>query len=433
MSPTQQAILGIVILLVLMLLEMPVAFAMFAVGFLGLWMAADFTVALNILGSDIWLQLGSYGMSVVPLFVFMGNIAFRTGVTNDLFDTAFKWIGQFRGGLAATTIAASTAFGAICGSNGATTATMGTIALPIMKKYKYDDALACGAVATGGTLGVMIPPSVVLIIVALQTNLSIAKLFIATIPAGIMLAMFMIAVVFITCARNKDLGPAGPKTTWLEKIKSVTGIIETLILFIFVMAGMFLGWFTPTEGGAFGSAGAIIIGLIRRKLKWDGFKRAVMDTISTSTMVVMLVAGAVVLGRFLTYTRLPQSMADWVSTVNVPRFWVLMLVILVYVVGGALTDALGFLTLSVPVFFPLIIALGYDPIWFAVLVNTITTFGAITPPVGLCLYIVKGLRPEVPIQTIFKGAVWFMPAFAVTIALLIAFPQIITGIVSGGS
>jgi tripartite ATP-independent transporter DctM subunit len=432
MTPTQQAILGIVILLVLMLLEMPVAFAMFAVGFLGLWLAADLTVALNILGSDIWIQLGSYGMSVVPLFVFMGNIAFRTGVTTDLFESAFKWIGQFRGGLAATTVAASTAFGAICGSNGATTATMGTIALPIMKKYKYDDALACGAVATGGTLGVMIPPSVVLIIVALQTNLSIAKLFIATIPAGILLAVFMIAAVFIACARNKNLGPAGPKTTWLEKIKSLGGVIETLMLFVFVMAGMFLGWFTPTEGGAFGSAGAILIGLVRRKLKWEGFKRAVMDTISTSTMVVMLVAGAVVLGRFLTFTRLPQTMADWVATVDVPRFWVLMLVIVVYVVGGMLTDALGFLTLSVPVFFPLIIAMGYDPIWFAVLVNTITTFGAITPPVGLCLYIVKGLRPEVPIQTIFKGAVWFMPAFAVTIALLIAFPQIITGIVSSG-
>jgi tripartite ATP-independent transporter DctM subunit len=432
MTPTQQAILGLVVLLVLMLLEMPVALAMAAVGFLGLWAAAGMVPALNVLGSDMWEQLGSYGMSVVPLFVLMGNIAFRTGVTNDLFEAAFKWIGQLRGGLAATTVVASTAFGAICGSNGATTATMGTIALPIMKKHGYDDALAAGSVAAGGTLGVMIPPSVVLIIVGIYTNLSIAKLFIATIPAGIILSLTMVGIVFLISARNRKLGPAGPKTTWAEKVRALGGVVETLLLFAFVMAGMFLGWFTPTEGGAFGSAGAVLIGLVRRKLKWDGFKKAVMDTISTSTMVVMLVAGAVILGRFLTYTQLPQTLANWVAEMNVPRFWVLILVMIVYVIGGALTDALGFLTLSLPVFFPLIIALDYNPYWFAIIVNTITAFGAITPPVGLCLYIIKGLRPEIPMETIFKGASWMMPAFPIAVAILVVFPQLITGLVGGG-
>jgi tripartite ATP-independent transporter DctM subunit len=426
MSDVTVALIGIIILVILMFLEMPVAFCMFVVGFVGLWIIQGKTQAFNVIGSDIWEQFSSYGMSVVPMFIFMGNIAFRTGVTNDLFNTAYKWVGQVRGGMAVTTILASACFGAICGSNAATCATMGTIALPIMSNYKYDDALNAGSVATGGTLGVMIPPSVVLIVIGIQYNLSIAKLFVAEIPAGLMLTVLFAITVLLICWRRPKLGPAGPKTSFKEKMIALSGVIETIVLFVFVIGGMFAGWFTPTEGGAFGSAGAIIISLIRRHLTWARFKAAVWDTISTSVMVLLLVAGAVVLGRFLTAAYLPSALAEWVTGLNVQRFWVLMVITVVYILGGMFTDALGFLTLSVPVFFPLAEALQYNIVWFAVYVTVLTTFGAISPPVGINLYIVKGLRPDIPIATIIRGALWFVPAYAVTLLILIALPGIIT-------
>ena len=426
MSDVTIALIGIAILIILMFLEMPVAFCMFVVGFVGLWVIQGKTQAFNVIGSDIWEQFSSYGMSVVPMFIFMGNIAFRTWVTNDLFNTAYKWVGQVRGGMGVTTVLASAAFGAICGSNAATCATMGTIALPIMSKYNYSDALNTGSVAAGGTLGVMIPPSVVLIVIGIQYNLSIAKLFVAEIPAGLMLTVLFAVTILLICWRRPSIGPAGPKTSFKEKMVALSGVIETLALFVLVIGGMFAGWFTPTEGGAFGSAGAIIISLIRRHLTWARFKAAVWDTIATSVMVLLLVAGAVVLGRFLTAAYLPSALAEWVTGLNVPRFWVLMVITVVYILGGMFTDALGFLTLSVPVFFPLAEALQYNIVWFAVFVTVVTTFGAISPPVGINLYIVKGLRPDIPIATIIKGAMWFVPSYALTLAILVALPGIIT-------
>jgi tripartite ATP-independent transporter DctM subunit len=426
MSDVTIALLGIVVLVVLMLLEMPIAFAMFIVGFMGLFIVAGPQPAMNILGSDLWEGFASYGMSVVPLFVFMGNLTFRAGVTLDLFRAAYAWVGHRRGGMAGTTIAASTGFAAICGSNAATCATMGTIALPEMKKYRYDDSLSCGAVTVGGSLGVVIPPSVVLIIIALQTEQSIARLFMGAVIPGLLLSGLFLGTISLLCKRNAALGPAGEKVSLKERILALNGVVETLVLFMLVIGGMYAGWFTPTEGGAAGSFGALVIALVRRKLTWSGFKLAVLDTLHTSAMVILLVVGAVVLGRFLTFTRLPYVLADWVVTQQIPDLAVLVVIIFVYILGGMFTDALGFLTLSVPVFFPLAAALGFNLIWFAVVVNIITTMGAITPPVGMCVFITKGLRPEVPIQTIMKGAAWFLPAYVIVISLLIAFPQVVT-------
>jgi len=438
MSQTTIALLGLLILIVLMFLRMPIAFAMFFAGFIGMWWAAGWPQALNIIGADTWEQFASYGLSVVPLFVFMGNIAFRAGVTSDLYNAAYKWVGHTRGGMAGTTIVASTGFAAICGSNAATCATMGTIALPIMKKYRYDDALSTGSVAVGGTLGVIIPPSVVLIIIALQTEQSIAKLFVADVIPGLILSALFIGTIYVLCRRNPALGPAGPKTTFKEKVLSLKGIIETLILFLFVIGGMYAGWFTPTEGGAAGSAGALVIALVRRKLHWPQFKLAVRDTINTSAMVIMLVVGAVVLGRFLAYTRLPYTLSEWVTTLDISPLAVVGVIMVVYILGGMFSDALGFLTLSVPVFFPLVMALEWptaDPVanavWFSVLLNLLTTMGAITPPVGICLYITKGLAPDVKLETVTKGALWFIPAYVIVIALIIFVPQIVTSIVHG--
>ncbi|MEW5920834.1 MAG: TRAP transporter large permease [Bacillota bacterium] len=424
MSSTTIALLGILFMFILMMLRMPVGFSMFFAGFIGFSYYVSPKAAYGMLSTDIWGGLASYGLSVVPMFVFMGQIAFRSGVTENLYAAAYKWVGNLRGGMAATTIAASTAFAAICGSNAATAATMGTIALPQMKKYGYNAALSTGSVAAGGTLGVVIPPSVVLIVIALQTEQSIARLFIANIIPGLLLsALFLLTVLFV-CMKYPDMGPAGPKTTFREKMASLPGAIEPLILFALVIGGLYLGWFTPTEAGAAGSFGALIIALLQRKLNWKAFTLAVTDTLRISTMVMILITGAVAFGRFLTVTRLPFALSEWAASLPVPPFVVLLVVVFIYVLGGALMDALGFLTLSIPIFFPLALSLGYDPVWYTVLITVITTMGAITPPVGVNAFIVKGLSPDVSMDTIFKGIFMFMAAYVVCITLLWVFPQI---------
>lgn len=424
MTPTTVAVVGLVLMFVLMLFRMPIGFAMFLAGVLGIGYISSPQAAFNILRSDIWGNFSSFGLSVIPLFVFMGQIAFRSGVTEGLYNAAYKWVGQLKGGMGATTIAASTAFAAICGSNSATAATMGTIALPEMKKYGYDRALSAGSVAAGGTLGVVIPPSVVLIVIALQTEQSITRLFIANIIPGLLLAGMFLLTVLLICMKNPELGPAGPKTSFKEKLSALPGVIESLLLFAIVIGGLYKGWFTPTEAGAAGSFGALLLALIQKKLTWEKFNLAVTDTLRISAMVIILVTGAVIFGRFLAMTRLPFELAEWAAALPIPSIFILMVVILIYLVGGALMDALGFLTISIPIFFPLATALGYDPLWYTVLITLITTMGAITPPVGVNAYIVNGLAPDIAIETVFKGVSYFLLAYIVCIILLLVFPQI---------
>ncbi len=424
MSDVTLAMLGIVFMFLLMLLRMPVGFAMFFAGFVGFSIVVSPRAAVSILSTDIWAGFASYSLGVIPMFVFMGQIAFRTGVTENLYSAAYKWVGHMKGGMAGTTIAASTAFAAICGSNAATTATMGTIALPEMKKFNYSPMLSTGSVAAGGTLGVVIPPSVVLIIIAIQTEQSIIRLFVANIIPGLLLAGLFMLTVILVCLKYPHLGPAGPKSAIMEKIKSLSGVIEPLVLFFLVIGGLYAGWFTPTEAGAAGSFGALVISLVQRKLNWQSFSLAILDTLRVSAMVMILVGGAVAFGRFLTVTRLPYVLAEWAVDLPISSLFILLIIIFIYIIGGAVMDALGFLTLSIPIFFPLAMALGYEPIWYTVLICIITTMGAITPPVGINAFIVKGLAPEVPMEEIFKGVGLFMFAYVICIVLLIAFPQI---------
>ncbi len=424
MSDVTLAVLGIVFMFLLMLLRMPVGFAMFFAGFVGFSIVVSPRAAVSILSSDIWAGFASYSLGVIPMFVFMGQIAFRTGVTENLYSAAYKWVGHMKGGMAGTTIAASTAFAAICGSNAATTATMGTIALPEMKRFNYSPMLSTGSVAAGGTLGVVIPPSVVLIIIAIQTEQSIIRLFVANIIPGLLLAGLFMLTVILVCMKYPHLGPAGPKSSFMEKIRSLSGVVEPLVLFFLVIGGLYAGWFTPTEAGAAGSFGALVISLVQRKLSWNNFSLAVMDTLRISAMVMILVGGAVAFGRFLTVTRLPYILAEWAVDLPISSLFILLIIIFIYIIGGAVMDALGFLTLSIPIFFPLAMALGYEPIWYTVLICIITTMGAITPPVGINAFIVKGLATEVPMEEIFKGVGLFMMAYVITIVLLILFPQI---------
>ena len=424
MSPNTAAVLGLILLLVLMALRMPVSFAMILAGFLGNAYMISTDAALYMLATNVWGQLSSYGLSVIPLFVFMGQLAYHSGITERLYDAAHKWVGRLPGGLAGTTILSSAGFAAICGSNSATSATMGTIALPEMKRYNYDRALSTGSVAIGGTLGVVIPPSVVLIIIAVQTEQSITQLFMASIVPGIIHTALFLMTVLLLCLRNPSLGPPGPRTTMRQKLVSLTGAIEAIILFLLVLGGLYAGWFTPTEAGAAGTFGALVIGLTRRKLSTKEFIKSISETIRISSMVVLLITGAVIFGRFLTVTRLPFELADWASSLNVPREAILFVVLLIYLVGGCLMDALGFLVVTIPIFYPLAEALGFDPVWYTVVITLVTTMGAVTPPVGVNVYIVSGLSPDIPIGTIFKGVSIFLIAYVICLVLLFIFPQV---------
>ncbi|PIC64933.1 C4-dicarboxylate ABC transporter permease [Sporosarcina sp. P13] len=419
------AVLGILTLFLFMFLRMPISFSMFIVGFIGLVVAVSPKAAFNVLSADLWNQFSSYSLSVIPLYILMGEVVFRTGITEKMFESAYKWVGHFRGGMASTTILASAGFASICGSNSATAATMGTMALPELDKYKYDKALSTGSIATGGTLGIIIPPSTVLIVLALQMEVSVKDLFVASIIPGIFLTTLLIVTIIYLCAKSPQLGPAGERSSIKERLFSLVGVIPVAGLFIFVIGGLFFGLFTPTESGAFGAFGAIIISLVMGKMNRKNFHAAMAGTLRSSSMVLMLVVGALVFGRFLTVTRLPYAVAEWVTNLPVPPVFVLIAILIVYVIGGSIMDALGFLIISIPIFYPTILALGYDPIWFAVLLCVVTSMGAITPPVGVNVFVVQGLTKETPITTVFKGASYFLVAYIAFIALLIMFPQII--------
>ncbi|MBU2547716.1 MAG: TRAP transporter large permease [Proteobacteria bacterium] len=420
-------ILGIVVLLlVLFLLGMSVGFAMGIVGFAGFCYVVSFKAGLNMLSSVLWSTFSNYGLTVIPLFIFMGQIAFYSGVNEKLYRAAYKWIGHIRGGVAMATVMACAAFSAICGSNAATAATMTTVALPEMKRFKYDPRLSTGAIACGSTLGVVIPPSVVLIVIGLSTEQSIARLFYGGIGAGIVLAALLMFSVYLICLLHPDWGPVGPRSSWKTRLLSLGGASEMIVLFLLVMLGLFFGFFTPTEAGAAGSFFAIVIGLVQGRLTWKGFSASVLDTLRVSCMVYVIVAGAMIFGRFLAVTRIPFDIATWVVGLPVPSVVIVAIIFAIFIVGGAVMDALALLLITIPIFFPVAVKIGYDPLWFAVTITVITTLGAVTPPVGATTYVVAGMARDVPIKEVFKGTAYFLPAYIVCIILLMLFPSLVT-------
>lgn len=420
-------LIGIFILLgIMILLQMPVGFAMALVGFLGLWYVTGIQSALSTIGTETWSIFSSYGLTVIPLFILMGTVCFYSGVNKSLYETAYKWFGRTRGGIAMATIMACAGFSAICGSNNATAATMSTVALPEMKKYHYHKALSSGSIACGSTLGVVIPPSVVLIVYGIQTGQSIGKLFWGSTLPGILMAILFALTIYFICLRHPEWGPGGPKVSLLEKIKATPGITEMVILFGLVMGGLYTGAYTPTEAGAAGAFFALLIaGTIRRKLTWKGLVSSFTDALRVTCMVIVIVWGAVIFGRFLTISRLPFLAVDFVSALQIPPFMIIVCILLIYAIAGMVMDALGFLLISIPIFFPMATKLGYDPVWFGCLLTVVTTLGAITPPVGICAYVVSGMAPDIPLSTVFKGIMWFIPAYVVTMGMIILFPQIV--------
>ncbi len=425
MDPVTIGIWGIVcLLLILFFFNIPVGFAMAIVGFGGFSLVVSPQAALASVSTELWHIFSSYGLAVIPFFIFMGNICFHAGVSERIYRTAHAWFGHVRGGIAMATIMACAGFASICGSNAATAATMSSVALPEMQRLGYDRGLSSGCVASGATLGVVIPPSVVLIVIGLYTGESIAKLFFASVVPGLLLSLLLMLTVWVICLLRPEWGPAGPRCSLKARIRSLPGSIEMVILFCLVMSGLYLGWFTPTEAGAAGSFFAVIISVLGGGLSFAGFRCALEDTVKTSAMIIMIVAGAVMFGKFMTITRIPFEAAAYVAGLSVPRECILGLMLLIFIIGGAIMDALGLLMIMIPIFFPVASGLGYDLIWFSILITIITTLGAITPPVGINTFIVAGTAGDIPLEIVFRGVIYFLPAFVFCIVFLMLFPSL---------
>lgn len=426
MDPVILGIISIVILVILFLLRMPVGFTMAFVGVIGFSLFVTPAAGMKILARDFFDIFSSYSLTVIPMFTLMGCIASESGMSRRLYDAGYVMFSRFRGGLALSTILGCAGFAAINGSTSATAAAMGKVCIPEMKRYKYDDSLATGVVAAAGTLGIMIPPSTIFIVYGILTEQSIGKLFIAGVLPGLVIVTVLMATVAILCWRHPKLAPAGSSSTFKEKIEALTGIIEMLVLFCFVILGLFFGWFSPTQAGAAGVAGAVLIGVITRTLTWAGFLNALKDTIRVTCMVMVIVAGATVFGHFIAVTKIPMMLTEWVGALPFPPMVIMGIIVIIYMLGGCFMDSLALITLTVPIFFPVVLALGLDPIWFGVVIVLVTEIGVITPPVGLNVYVIHGVAKDVPLESIFKGIFPFLVALAIAAIILLIFPQIAT-------
>lgn len=426
MNSLEVGLIGIGVLLIFFVLEMPIAFSMALVGLIGFCYLTSLNAGLSILARDILDQFSTYTLTAITTFVLMGTFAFATGITTRVYDASYKWAGQLRGGLAMASVFACAGFAAICGSTVATAATVGKVALPEMKKHGYDDSLATGCVAAGGTLGILIPPSAMMIVYGVVTQQSIGRLFIAGIIPGIILTIFFAIVVYIICKRNPNAGPPGPRTSWATKLKSLTGLIEVLVLFGLVIGGLFAGWFTPTQGGGIGAAGAIIIGLARREITWKKFYNASKEGLVTACMILFIIAGAAVFGHFIAASTLPMAFAKLAGELALPPVVTMIAIVIVYLIGGCFIDIMPLMLLTLPVFYPVVLNIGYDPIWFCVIIVLVSQAGVLTPPVGVNAFVVHGIAPDVPLQKVFQGVYPFLVAIVAMIALIMVFPQIVT-------
>ncbi len=426
MSATSIGLIGIIVLVALFVIRMPIAFAMATVGFVGFSLVTSFKTGLSMLPRDIFEQLTSYSISAIPMFILMGYYAFSAGIGARLYEAAYKILGHIRGGLAIASIFACAAFGAICGSSTATAATMGKLAIPAMKKYGYDDTLSTGCIASAGTLGILIPPSVIFLIYGFMTEQSVGKLFISGIIPGILLAILMSLAVYFMCLKNPHYGPRGEKSTFKEKVKSAIAVLDVLALFLVAVGGLLYGFFTPTQTGGVGAAGALLIGLLRRELTWKSFIHNTLEAVRTSVMILTIIACATVFGKFMTVARIPFAVSEWVASLSVPHYVTMCVIIAIYILGGCFIDAIPLIILTIPILYPIVLSLGYDPIWFGVIIVLVTCMGVITPPVGVNVYVIKGIARDVPLNTIFKGIFPFLAAMIVTAVILMIFPFLAT-------
>ena len=415
---------GIALLFVLLFSGMSIGLVMILVGFLGMAYLTNMTSGLSFLGTVPYVTIANYSFAVLPLFILMGELAFASGLSDELYFMVNRWIGHLPGGLAMATVGGCALFGAVCGSSTATAATMATVALPEMRRYNYKPVLATGALASAGTLGILIPPSNGFIIYALTTNLSIGKLFISGIVPGIILAILFMLTIYFWTKYDKELAPSAPSSSWKERLLSLRGSWGVMVLFGVVMGGLYLGVFSPTEAAGIGAFGAFAFGLLRRRLTLRRFVESLLATMKITGMIFLIVIGTMIFGYFLAITNVPAKVSVFVGNLEVDRIFILLGILILYVVLGCLMDIVAMVLLTMPFIFPIVTTLRYDPIWFGVVMVVMMEMGLITPPVGLNVYVISGMAKDVPMYTIFKGILPFLLAIVVMIAILILFPEI---------
>lgn len=425
LSPELAMAAGFGTLLILCLLRVPIGLSMGSAGLLGFGLVTGFDPAYKLLSHSLIATLSDYTMGLIPLFILMGAVAVVSGISGDLFRAAQYWLGGFRGGLAVATVASCGGFAAICGSSAATAATMTRVALPEMVKQGYSERLATGIIAAGGTLGILIPPSIALAVYGLLTQQSVGLLFMAgIIPGAVAIALYLLTVKGWLIVRPQD-APAGQSFPWKARFGTLRKLGPILLLSVFVIGGIYGGFFTPTEAGALGAAGTIVLTACMRLLSWNALFRSLADSVKTAAAILLIMAGAVLFGYFLTITGTPERVTDLLMSANLGRYGTLFVIIAILLVLGCFIDALAVVVLVVPIVYPIVMELGFDPIWFGVIVTMSVELGLITPPFGLNVFVIKGLSKKTSIWTIYQGVTPFILIDLVRIGLLIAFPSII--------
>lgn len=424
MTPVEAGIIGLILIFILIALGLPVGISMGVIGASGVWYLISGDAALAKMAYVPFEVIIKYDLATLPLFILMAHVVFASGLATDLFKLAARWVGHKPGGLAMASVGAAAGFAAVSASSTATSATIGLVAVPEMNKYGYEKSLSTGCVAAGGTMGALIPPSGFLIVYALITESSIGKLFAAGLIPGILEAIFYIAAIYIVCLWKPNLGPRGPKYSFKEKIMAFSSCGEIIALIILVLAGLMIGWFTPTEAGGVAAFGAILFSSIRRRLTWEKLRGAFVETMKTSGMIYYILIGAWLFKYFLAVSTMPTIVADFISGLAVPPIVIILAILVVYLFLGCIMDVLAMVLLTMPVFFPIITELGFDPIWFGIVLARMTEIGAITPPLGINVYVIAGVAPDVPLQVIFKGILPFLTADFFHVALLLLFPAV---------
>jgi len=425
LGPITIGVIGTILVFFLLFLGMPIAFSLMLVGFAGIAYLSSLEAALPVAARTVYEVSAYYPYTVIPLFIVMGGFAGSSGMTHELYRAFDKWLRKLPGGLAIATIGACAAFAAVSGSSVATAATMGTIAAPEMKRFKYHPGLAAGSIAAGGTLGFLIPPSIGFIIYGMLTEQSIGRLLIAGIIPGLILAAAYMGVVVVKVKLNPSLAPISPRpVTWREKFIALTGVWEPLAVFLVVMGGIYMGFFTPTEAGAIGATALFLVALTKGRLNGKNLGHALQEAVRISVMVLFLVAGANVFSYFLALSTIPMKVAAWAAGLQVSPYLVHAFVILIYLFLGCFLDAISMMVLTMPVIFPVILALGFDPIWFGVIAVLMMEAGLITPPMGLNIFTVAGVAKDVPVEQIFRGALPFLLSIFAIVILITIFPAL---------
>lgn len=423
MNEVTVGIIGLVAVLALFLTGIELGFGMALVGFLGFSYLISTKAALNLLAKDIFDVFANYGFTVIPLFVLMGQIAFNAGIARKLYDTGYKFIGHIPGGLAMATVAGATAFGTVTGSAIATAATFSSVAYPEMERYGYSKSLSTGIIAVGGTLGSLIPPSITLIVYGIITETSIGKLFLAATIPGLIISTLFIFIIYGMCKINPSMGPKGERSTWKERGKSLKEVIWVLLIFIIVTGGMSKGLFTPTEAGSAGTFAVLVLVIAKRNINFGGFIKSVAESLRTACMTMMLIAGSTILGHFIVVTKIPMYVADWVTGLPLSPSMIMLFILLIYEIGGSFMDDMAFMVLATPIFYPVVVKIGFDPIWFGVILHIFVMIGVVIPPVALNVFVVKNIT-KIPFRVIYGGVYPFLIGMILCAALLFAFPEI---------